>query len=81
MREVDREFRATAMIREREHNERAWLAWHIVALDRVKKFPDLEKLLIRPEAKRRQTPEEQEAALKALFLAWGGNPEELRTLQ
>lgn len=26
------------------HNDRAWLAWHIAALGRTKKFPDLSKL-------------------------------------
>lgn len=28
-----------------EHRARAWLAWHIAALPRTKRFPDLEDLM------------------------------------
>jgi hypothetical protein len=31
----------------REHNERAWAAWHVAALSRAKKIPKLETLLIK----------------------------------
>jgi hypothetical protein len=81
-REIDREMRAAVKRREREGDERVWLAWHIVALDRTKKLPKLETLL---SSGRRsstpQTPEEHELALKAIFLAFGGDPNDLRTLQ
>ena len=63
---------------EREHDAQAWHTWHVVALDRTKKLPKLEKLLCsgkRPS--RPQTPEEHELALKAIFLAFGGNRAEL----
>lgn len=46
----------------KEHNDRAWLAWHIEALARQKKLPKLKSLLIDAAAakpKRRQTVEEQ----------------------
>lgn len=68
---------------EREADERMSLAWHIVALDRTKKLPKLETLLIGGKSRngRRQTPDEHLVAMKSIFLAFGGNPEELKTLQ
>lgn len=68
---------------EREADERMSLAWHIVALDRTKKLPKLESLLIsnRRPVGRRQTPDEHLVAMKSIFLAFGGDPEELKTLQ
>ena len=79
MREAEREFRATAKIREREANERLWLAWHIVALDRTEKLPKLETLMIKSSApKRQQSSDEMLAIMKAMFLAFGGDPAELR---
>ena len=47
----------------REHDARAWLAWHIEALHRTKKLPELKSLLhgAKPEKRRRQTVEEQMA--------------------
>lgn len=82
MREAEREFRATAKIREREANERLWLAWHIVALDRTEKLPKLETLMIKSSApKRQQSSDEMLAIMKAMFLAFGGDPAELRTEQ
>lgn len=35
----------------REHNDRAWLAWHGAALGRIKKFPKLDTLLIKGDRK------------------------------
>lgn len=78
MLEADREMRGAAKIREREINERLWLAWHIVALDRTDRLPKLESLLIKPDApKQRQTGEEMFIAMKSIFLAHGGDPAEL----
>jgi len=44
----------------REHDDRAWLVWHIEALHRMKRLPKLKTLLhnAKPE-KKRQTIEEQ----------------------
>lgn len=56
--------------REAEHNDRAWLAWHIAALTRATRLPSLDKL----KAKK-QTPvhwEKQLADLKAWVIATGG---------
>jgi hypothetical protein len=82
MREAEREFRGTAKIRERETNERLWLAWHIVALDRTEKLPKLDTLMIKSAApKPKQSGEQMLAMMKAMFLAFGGDATELRTEQ
>ena len=72
--EVCREVRATANRRRREHDERAWLAWHIAALGRTKKMPKLSDLMSKNLERRTmpQTPEQIEANLK---LAFGYKPE------
>lgn len=49
----------------REHNERAWLAWHTAGLPRMKKFPDLKKMLAR-EVRKPQTSEQQWAIFGAM---------------
>lgn len=81
--EADREMKGAMRRLEREADERMSLAWHIVALDRTRKLPKLESLLIgnRRGNGRRQTPEEHLVAMKSIFLAFGGDPEELRTIQ
>lgn len=81
-REAEREMRGAQRRREQEADERMSLAWHVVALDRSKKLPKLEMLLIsgRRKPSRRQTPEDHLIAMKTIFLAFGGDPEEL-TLQ
>jgi hypothetical protein len=44
----------------REHNDRAWLAWHTTAIGRMKRFPELKHLTISKTSEpRRQTAEEQ----------------------
>jgi hypothetical protein len=50
---------------EREQQGRAWLAWHIAALPRMKKFPELEKLMGTKRKARRQTASEMDAIFKA----------------
>lgn len=48
----------------REHDERAWAAWHIAALTRTKKFPELKKMISGSAgAKPRQDWKSQEAIL------------------
>lgn len=80
MREADREMQAAVKRREREADERIAHAWHIVALDRSRKLPPLDELLSsrRRRAEQKQTPEEMLVAMKSIFLAFGGDPEELR---
>ncbi len=57
---------------EREHKDRAWLAWHVEALARQHRLPDLavfvEGRAARPPV---QTPEVQQAMCEALARAWG----------
>jgi hypothetical protein len=76
--------RAMGRRRQREADERMALAWHIVALDRTKRLPKLETLLssgVRRQSGRRQTPEEHLIAMKTIFIAFGGDPAELKTIQ
>lgn len=58
----------------REHNQNAWLAWHVAALTRMepKKFPNLDQLMHRDPPKPK-TPEQLEATLRLLNKALGGN--------
>lgn len=58
--EIARAMRARNAVLIREHNDRAWLAWHTGALSRpLKKFPPLDSLKIKPAAQKRQTWEQQ----------------------
>jgi len=50
---------AAARRLEREHNDRAWLAWHIVAMDRAKRLPKLKTLLAKSTTRSRQSWQEQ----------------------
>ena len=77
--EVDREMLGAMRSREREADERTALAWYIVALDRTKKLPKLETLpTSKTGGRQRQTPEQHLVAMKSIFLAFGGDPEELK---
>jgi len=55
---------------EREHQARAWLAWHIAALPRAKRLPKLEDLL----GKREQAVKrpKSSAEIEALVRRWLG---------
>lgn len=59
-----------------EQDGRAWLAWHVAALTRAQKMPELSSMF---EQQKRgpQTAEQQEISLDQLFLAWGGDPAQL----
>lgn len=54
----------------RQHNERAWLAWHIGALPRMKKYPKLDDLRVKPQASSRQSVEQQ-LAIARMWAARG----------
>jgi hypothetical protein len=58
----------------REHNDRAWLAWHVASLGRVKKMPPLRELLQKRAAPRKSW-QEQLDALKSWVVASGGRIE------
>lgn len=58
-----------------QHNDRAWLAWHIAALTRAKKLPPLRKL----QARRRAPPQswqQQKLAAAMWAAALGGGPKQ-----
>jgi len=44
--ELELMFEAAGKRAVRERNERAWSVWHIAALQRVKKLPDLRKMMV-----------------------------------
>lgn len=80
-REVDRVLHGVRNRLEREANERMSLAWHIVALARARKLPKLETLLTtggQRRVQRKQTPEDHIVAMKTIFIAFGGDPAELK---
>lgn len=58
----------------RQHNDAAWLAWHIVRLGHVdpKKFPKLETLLSRKPVARRRQSTEQMLEMAAIITAMHG---------
>lgn len=59
-RETDAVISGSAARFNREHDDRAWLAWHIEALHRTKRLPKLKTLMHNAKpAKRQQSMEEQ----------------------
>lgn len=60
-----------------EQDGRVWLAWHVAALSRQSKLPDLASLLQDQTKKPAQTLKQQEISVEQLFLAWGGDPAQL----
>jgi hypothetical protein len=64
--------REAALIR--EHNDRAWLAWHIAYLSRTKKPVALRKLQIKSGSARRKPQSWQQMKTVALMItqAFGG---------
>lgn len=81
-REIARETLSHIRLLEREHDERAWLAWHIAALPRERKFPRLKQLMSqRKKPKKPQSPDIQLAQMRAMFLAFGGDPKELENIK
>jgi len=71
LRQIHRRLKAKAAQLRREHNERAWLAYHTAYLPRAKKPPKLSKLQVR-EQPRRQTPHEMLAAARQWTIFLGG---------
>ncbi len=77
-REMAREIKGKVAFFARQHAENAWLAWHVAALSRMKRLPPLSKLTgLKPAASPKQSPDVLFAGMKAIFLAFGGKPEEL----
>jgi hypothetical protein len=52
----------------RDHNQRAWLAWHIAAMGRAKKIPRLASMLAK-EKPRQQSWQEQQMILASWSVA------------
>lgn len=68
-REAAREMQAMMARRRADHDQTAWLAWHIEALARTKKLPPLRDMLSTSKRGRRerQDPETLAAAIKLAF--------------
>lgn len=63
-RQIAREFKSASKRIEQQHNDRAWLAWHIAVLPRQKKIPKLETMLAgHKKTRRKQSWEEQQAVM------------------
>ncbi len=60
-----------------EQDGRAWHAWHVAALSRATKLPDLGSMFAQEKPQEPQTVEQQEISIDQLFLAWGGDPAQL----
>jgi hypothetical protein len=56
-REIAARIKGRVGILQREAQERAWLAWHVAALQRAKKLPDFKKFV--PRDKKPQSADEQ----------------------
>ena len=66
------QMRGAAERLEREHRDRAWLAWHVEALHRQKNLPDADKFIQGKAGKPvRQSPEIVQAMGMAMAAAWG----------
>lgn len=61
--------RGAQIARDRAHDDRAWLAWHVAALQRMKRLPQLKKLQTRGRAPKAQTWEQQLAAFEQIARA------------
>lgn len=57
-------FKAHDLRLQREHNDRAWLAWHIAVLPHMKPIPKLDELLIKPRVQ--QTTEQMRETMRML---------------
>jgi hypothetical protein len=57
----------------REHNDRAWLAWHIAALQRTqKRLPPITKLMFKEKIIKPQTWQEQRRVVRIMNAMFGG---------
>jgi hypothetical protein len=67
---------------ENEQRARAWLAWNSGTIGNWKKIPSLAEFMqikkAAPRPARRQSPEIQLAQMKAAFIAFGGDPDDLK---
>jgi len=65
-------FKAHDLRLQREHNDRAWLAWHTAYLHRVTRMPPLSELLFKPQS-RAQTPEQMREIGLMIYRTFGGS--------
>lgn len=68
-RETKREIAAHITRQKREYTERAWLAYHIAALPRLKRFPDFRNFVKPPGEEARAQPWQEQLAIAMRWAA------------
>jgi len=63
--------RARGKILINQHNERVWLAWHIAALSRTKRLPELNSILYQEPRPAQSWQEQFEIAKGLQTRGWG----------
>lgn len=71
-RQIATAFKGKAAQFRREHNERAWMVWHIVAMPRSKRLPPIRKLMVKDRDRRPQSSEQMLSIAKQWTLLLGG---------
>ena len=72
MRQIVQVFEAQQDRLTREHNDRAWLAYHVAVLVRNKTVTPLRRLQAKPRNRKPQTPQQQIEIAKLWVAALGG---------
>ena len=67
-REIGQAFEARTRKLTTEHNERAWLAWHIAGLSRAKRLPNLQKMMIKSKQPRRIQPWQEQMQIMDMWV-------------
>ena len=75
---VELAFDAASQLQDREHNDRAWLAWHIAVLTRTKKLQKLDDLLVKVGGGKRAPQTESQMLSIAKMMAGVTFPETRR---
>jgi hypothetical protein len=81
LRELIREFVVHRRRQMERHDDEMSIAWTTAALMRQEKLPKLEKLLIRKQQMRQQTPAEQRAAMQTLAASMGTTLKKVRLVR
>ncbi len=52
-----------------------WLAWHIAALPKVKRFPKLSQMMTQQGPRKKQTPEQMLAIVRGMQAYYDNKPD------
>ena len=68
-------FEATQKRHEAEHQARAWAVWHVAALGRSKKMPELRRFVgLKAKPAKPMNADQLNATGRALYVLMGGDP-------